>query len=48
MMRNSEFFKASPGTEYGGFDVITHKFIIIAVTYAASALIAWGIQLPGI
>ena len=45
MMCNPQFFKARAGAEYAGFDVITHEFIIITITYAASAAIAWDIEL---
>jgi hypothetical protein len=45
MMCNPQFFKAGAGSEYAGFDVITHEFIIITITYAASAAIAWDIDL---
>jgi hypothetical protein len=45
MVCNPQFFKAGAGAEYAGFDVITHEFIIIAITYIASAVIAWGVDL---
>ena len=45
MMRNPQFFKAGAGAEYAGFDVITHEFTISTITYTASAVIAWDIDL---